>query len=94
MPGSWVRYWLLDILSGLLSLGIVLIALFMILLAAAAAMLLKGDEEQADRLAEYAYYFLVAGVVLELIKTLREGDGEAGGEEDMRVNLESLTARR
>jgi len=45
---------------------------FMALLIFAAAKLALGDEDTANRLAEYAYYQLVAGVATALIMTVRE----------------------
>jgi heme/copper-type cytochrome/quinol oxidase subunit 4 len=44
---------------------------FMLLLLSAAASLSVGSESLADLLAVYAYYFLVAGVVLQLVCFLK-----------------------
>jgi len=48
---------------------------FMALLVLAAAKLALGDEDMANRLAEYAYYQLVAGVATALILVARERGG-------------------
>ncbi|BAN90214.1 hypothetical protein [Aeropyrum camini] len=53
---------------------------FMALLLMAAVALARGSEDLANRLAEYAYYSLVAAVVLELASTLLSREG--GEEED------------
>lgn len=45
---------------------------FMALLILAATKLALGDEDMANKLAEYAYYQLVAGVVAALMLTIRE----------------------
>ncbi|GBF09150.1 hypothetical protein apy_08750 [Aeropyrum pernix] len=52
---------------------------FMALLLMAAVALARGSEDLANRLAEYAYYSLVAAVLLELASTILSRDG--GGEE-------------
>jgi heme/copper-type cytochrome/quinol oxidase subunit 4 len=44
---------------------------FLVLLMSAAASLSMGSESLADLLAVYAYYFLVAGVVLQLVCFLK-----------------------
>ncbi len=51
---------------------------FMALLLGAAAYLAAGDEDTANRLAEYAYYALVIAVASELVWLARhrESDGE------------------
>ena len=51
---------------------------FMALLTAAAAELAMGNEALANRLAEYAYYALVAAVATALVDALR--GSRAGGE--------------
>lgn len=45
---------------------------FMIVLVSAAIALALNVEELANELAEVAYYFLVVGVVLQLISVVRE----------------------
>ena len=55
-----------------------LVIAFIVTLGMAAAVLALGDEESANRLAEYAYYLLVAGVAAALVDTAR-GDGEGEG---------------
>lgn len=47
----------------------------MILLMSAAASLIMGSESLADSLAIYAYYSLVAGVVLQLVRFLKYNKG-------------------
>jgi len=49
-----------------------LIILFMLFLVVAAMELAKGSENIANRCAEVAYYYLVAGVILQLLYTIRE----------------------
>ncbi|MCE4613459.1 MAG: hypothetical protein F7C07_06475 [Desulfurococcales archaeon] len=49
---------------------------FMALLVIAAVQLAMGEEAVANKVAEYAYYLLVAGVVVLLVETLREKSGE------------------
>ena len=49
---------------------------FMVLLVAAAVQLALGEEAIANKMAEYAYYLLVAGVVVLLVDTIRESRGE------------------
>lgn len=44
---------------------------FMVLLVGASTSLFMGSESLADLLAVYAYYFLVAGVVLQLVCFLK-----------------------
>jgi len=46
--------------------GVPFIIAFMILLIACAGLLTIGNEELANELAVYAYYFLVTGVILQL----------------------------
>jgi hypothetical protein len=53
---------------------------FMLLLMVAAASLSLGFEFLANEVAVYAYYALVAGVVLQLVCFLKYG--ERGGKED------------
>jgi len=60
--------------------GAVPVAAFMVLLVTAAAWLAAGFEAAANKAAELAYYFLVAGVALQLYAALKEG-GEGDGEE-------------
>jgi len=57
--------------------GAVPVIAFMVLLVFAAALLAAGFEGSANKAAELAYYFLVAGVVLQLYAAVREG-GEEG----------------
>ena len=56
--------------------GAVPVIAFMVLLIMAAAWLALGLEETANKAAELAYYFLVAGVALQLYATLKEGEAE------------------
>lgn len=51
--------------------GAPFILAFIILLILAAIHLAVGMEDQANKLAEYAYYMLVIGVVLELFAVIR-----------------------
>ena len=46
-----------------------------------------GSEAIAERLAEYAFYSLVSGVVLVLIRQARHGPEEDQGEEDGKGDL-------
>jgi len=46
-----------------------------IILLVSAAVYLQSDEKFANKLAIYAYYFLVIGVVLQLIEYVREKEG-------------------
>ena len=89
---SWVKGWLREIASGLVGLGVVFIAAFIVLLVAAALMLSIDNTERAERLAEYAYYFLVVGVVLELVKTVLSGEEsmEEGIEESSNALHETM----
>jgi heme/copper-type cytochrome/quinol oxidase subunit 4 len=48
---------------------------FMVLLMSAAASLSMDSESLADLLAVYAYYFLVVGVVLQLVCFLKYNKG-------------------
>ncbi len=56
--------------------GMPFILAFIILLVLAAIYLALGMENQANKLAEYAYYMLVVGVILELFIVIRSGDEE------------------
>ena len=56
--------------------GAVPVIAFMVLLMMAAAWLALGLEGTANKMAELAYYFLVAGVALQLYATLKEGEAE------------------
>jgi len=49
-----------------------LVILFMLFLIIAAIELAKGRENTANRCAEVAYYYLVAGVVLQLLSVIKE----------------------
>ncbi|MCD6095567.1 MAG: hypothetical protein J7J99_03270 [Thermoprotei archaeon] len=49
-----------------------LIILFMLFLVTAAMELAKGSENIANRCAEVAYYYLVAGVILQLLSAIKE----------------------
>jgi len=53
--------------------GALPVAAFIVSLLAAAAWLAMGLEGNANKAAELAYYFLVAGVALQLYEVLREG---------------------
>jgi len=53
--------------------GAPFIIVFMILLIAAAGSLAVGNELLANELAIYAYYFLVAGVILQIASYLKYG---------------------
>jgi hypothetical protein len=66
---------LLEYLKG--NWGAPFIIAFMILLAAAAAYLAIGMESLANDIAVYAYYNLVAGVVLQLISYVKESRGKS-----------------
>ncbi len=62
--------------------GRIPIAAGLILLVAAALFTGRGRESFANQIAIYAYYFLVVGVVLQLIEYVREGgDIKENGEE-------------
>ncbi len=56
--------------------GAVPVIAFMVLLMMAAGWLALGLEGTANKAAELAYYFLVAGVALQLYATLKEGEAE------------------
>lgn len=60
--------------------GAVPVTAFMALLVLAAGWLAAGFEGAANKAAELAYYFLVAGVALQLYAAVKEGGG--GGGED------------
>ncbi len=60
--------------------GAVPVIAFMALLMMAAAWLAAGFEGNANKAAELAYYFLVAGVALQLYAAVREGSEEDGEE--------------
>jgi formate-dependent nitrite reductase membrane component NrfD len=49
---------------------------FMVLLVIAAAFLAAGSEWWANEVANYAYFALVAGVVLQLVCLLKYGERE------------------
>ena len=53
---------------------------FMTLLTAAATQLSLGNQQQAEKLAEYAYYLLVAGVILQTISYIRYARNGENGE--------------
>jgi len=61
--------------------GAPFIIVFMVLLIVAAVFLALGFEFLAERLAEFAYYFLVAGVVLQLVVVIKEERNEDKGRE-------------
>ena len=50
------------------------IMIFIALLAAAAGCLITGTKNTAELLAEYAYYSLVIGVVLQLVCYIKYGE--------------------
>ncbi len=52
--------------------GAPFIVAFMILLITAAIYLAYGNEAKANKLAEYAYYNLVIGVLLQLVSLIKE----------------------
>ncbi|MCS7385828.1 MAG: hypothetical protein NDF55_03670 [archaeon GB-1867-005] len=66
------RIYKLDLTYFLENWGAPFIITFMILLITAAAYLALGNELTANKLAEYAYYNLVAGVLLQLAYFIRE----------------------
>ena len=70
------------IINEVLNLSTAFILAFMTLLIIAAIMLAMDKEDTANSMAEYAYYFLVAGVILELIKMAIEGDMECSQEDN------------
>ena len=70
LPG-YLEYLLRNIKA---SPGVPFIIAFMILLILAAIYLAIGLEPVANKLAEYAYYMLVVGVILELIVLIRSRD--------------------
>ena len=53
---------------------------FMVLLAIAAVFLAIGLEWWATQMANYAYFALVAGVVLQLVRFLKYGEKEGSKE--------------
>jgi len=59
--------------------GAPFIIVFMVLLVVAAVFLGLGLEFLAERLAEFAYYFLVVGVVLQLVVAIKEERSEDKG---------------
>jgi len=61
--------------------GAPFIIVFMVLLVVAAVFLGLGFEFLAERLAEFAYYFLVVGVVLQLVVVIKEERSEDKGRE-------------
>lgn len=61
--------------------GAPFIVVFMVLLVVAAVFLGLGLEFLAERLAEFAYYFLVVGVVLQLVVVIKEERSEDKGRE-------------
>jgi len=61
--------------------GAPFIIVFMVLLIVAAVFLGLGFEFLAERLAEFAYYFLVVGVVLQLVVVIKEERSEDKGRE-------------
>ena len=61
--------------------GAPFIIVFMVLLVVAAVFLGLGLEFLAERLAEFAYYFLVVGVVLQLVVVIKEERSEDKGRE-------------
>ncbi len=73
--------------------GLPFIVAFVVLLVLAAIYLAIGRENEANVLAEYAYYALVAGVVLELVAAVKEGDCGSGdsGKSCREVEEESPT---
>jgi len=48
----------------------------MVMLVSAAVALALGSEVLANKFAEVAYYFLVIGVVLQLVTLIKEGRGK------------------
>ena len=60
--------------------GAPFIICFMILLVVAALFLAEGVELVANEIAVYAYYFLVVGVILQLICYLKYGPKEESDE--------------
>ena len=48
----------------------------MVMLVSAAVALAVGSEVLANKFAEVAYYFLVIGVVLQLVTLIKEGRGK------------------
>jgi hypothetical protein len=72
MPDSFVKEFLVRVKGYIReNWGAPYIVGFMVLLMSAAASLSMGLESLADLLAIYAYYFLVAGVVLQLVCFLK-----------------------
>jgi len=57
--------------------GAIFVMGFQLLLAVCAGLLIQGNLAMANELAEYAYFLLVIGVVLQLVSFLRRGkEGE------------------
>lgn len=56
--------------------GALFIILFMVLLILSALELYLGLEDQANNTAVYAFYFLVAGVILQVASYIKYGKGE------------------
>ena len=52
---------------------------FMALLLSCAVLLSMGRTPQADKTAEYAYYLLVTGVILQFISFVKEERTKKGG---------------
>ncbi len=50
---------------------------FILLLMFAALLLIYRREREANLVAEYAYFILVAGVLVQLVQYVRENRGEA-----------------
>ena len=65
------RFYKLDLTYFLENWGAPFIITFMILLTTATAHLSLGNEPLANKLAEYAYYALVIGVILQLIAYIK-----------------------
>jgi len=53
--------------------GTPFILAFMILLVSAAALLIAGNTSEADNTANYAFYSLVIGIVIQVGVVVREG---------------------
>jgi len=58
------------------NLGVLFIIVFQILLLSCAFLLIRGYSDLANGVAIYAYYFLVIGVVLQLVSFLHQRNGE------------------
>ena len=61
--------------------GAPFIIAFQVLLCICAVMLAIGREQGANALAVYAYYSLIAGVVLQLVSTMKQRRKRVKGEE-------------